>query len=101
MAKEYAISFYNSKQWIKCRNAFMRSKFYICERCEGAAYIVHHKNHITPENINDPDITLNWDNLQALCLNCHNAVHANGGACADGVSFDINGDLVYTPQVKK
>lgn len=96
MAKEYARSFYNSKEWIKCRNGFMKSKNHICERCGGAAYIVHHKKYITPTNINDPNITLSWNNLQALCLDCHNAVHG-GNACIDGVSFDSNGDLIYNP----
>lgn len=97
MAKEYARSFYSSSAWIKCRNSFMKSKNYICERCGGAAYIVHHKIHITPENINDTNITLNWDNLQALCLECHNTVHGNGPATIEGVSFDSNGDLIYNP----
>lgn len=96
MAKEYALSFYKSKEWIKCRNGFMKSKNYICERCGGVAYIVHHKKHITPLNINNPHITLAWDNLQALCHDCHNAVHGSN-ACINGVSFDSNGDLIYTP----
>jgi 5-methylcytosine-specific restriction endonuclease McrA len=101
MAKEYAKKFYKSKEWIKCRNGFMKSKNYICERCGGLAYIVHHKKHITPLNINDPNITLSWDNLQALCHDCHNAVHGKGGASIKEVSFDENGDLIYTPQVTK
>lgn len=37
--------------------------------------IVHHKIELTPENIHDPDITLNFDNLQLLCRDCHAAVH--------------------------
>lgn len=97
MAKEYAKSFYNSSAWIKCRNSFMNSKNHICERCGEVAYIVHHKKHITPTNINDPNITLNWDNLQALCLECHNVIHGSGKAMVKGVSFDENGDLIYTP----
>lgn len=100
MAKEYAKSFYNSSAWKKCRNGFMKSKNYICERCGGTAYIVHHKKHITPSNINDMNITLNWDNLQALCLDCHNVVHGNGEATIKGVSFDEKGDLIYIPPHK-
>ncbi len=73
----------------------MKSKNYICERCGGLAKIVHHKKHITPMNINDFNITLNWDNLQALCLECHNSVHGIGGATVDGIAFDENGDLKY------
>ena len=103
MAKEYAKSFYNSVEWKKCREAFMKSKHYICERCGGSAYIVHHKEHITPYNINNINITLNWNNLQALCLECHNLVHGRGEAIIEGVSFDENGELIYIPpgEVKK
>lgn len=39
------------------------------------AKIVHHKTHITPENINDVSITFSWDNLEALCMDCHNNEH--------------------------
>ena len=97
MAKEYAKSFYNSSAWIKCRNSFMKSKNYICERCGDMAKIVHHKKHISPLNINDPNITLNWDNLQALCIECHNVVHGYSSAKIDEVQFDENGDLIYSP----
>lgn len=101
MAKEYAKNFYNSKEWIKCRASFMKSKYYICERCGGSAKIVHHKEHITPNNINDCNITLDWNNLQALCIDCHNVIHGRGEATIKEVSFDENGDLVYTPRVDK
>ena len=37
--------------------------------------IVHHKIELTPDNIHNPDITLNFDNLQLLCRDCHAAVH--------------------------
>lgn len=52
----------------------------LCERCykEGLikpAVIVHHKVHITPNNIGEPSITLNFDNLEALCRECHEEVH--------------------------
>ena len=36
---------------------------------------MHHKIPLTPENVTDPDITLNWDNLMLLCRDCHAAVH--------------------------
>lgn len=100
MAKEYAKRFYDSKAWKDCRKAFMNSKHFICERCGSPAYICHHKKHITPSNINDMNITLNWNNLQALCLDCHNVVHGHGTAKVKGVSFDENGDLIYIPPHK-
>lgn len=100
MAKEYAKEFYKSKVWKKCRKGFMQSKNYICERCGASAYIVHHKKHITPMNINDTNITLKWNNLQALCLECHNVIHGSN-ATVEGVSFNDNGDLIYSPPVIK
>lgn len=101
MAKEWARSFYNSDRWIKCRDSYMQSKKYICERCGEIAVICHHKIHLTPNNIDDPDITLNWDNLKAVCLDCHNRIHGNGeNVTRKGLMFDDNGNLIKTPQEK-
>ena len=36
---------------------------------------VHHKIPLTPENIYNPEITLNWDNLELLCSSCHSIEH--------------------------
>lgn len=41
------------------------------------AVIVHHKEHLTQENISDPSISLNPANLQALCRQCHGEEHGN------------------------
>lgn len=104
MAKEWAERFYASGAWKRCRLAFLQSKFFICEKCGGAATIAHHKEYLTPGNINDPDVTLNWDNLEALCQDCHNAEHhgSKEGVTAEGLMFDENGDLIekYTPPIK-
>lgn len=75
MAKDYARKFYSSAAWIKTQAAYMASQNYLCERCGDMACIVHHKKHITPQNIDDVNITLNWDNLEALCQDCHNKEH--------------------------
>lgn len=95
MAQEFAKSFYKSAAWVKCRNGYMASKHYICERCGGLAEICHHKVYITPKNIHDPSITLSWSNLEALCQTCHNQEHmSSGGICAEGLAFDESGNLV-------
>ena len=95
MAKDWAIDFYNSKAWEDCRLAFMRSKFFICERCGGAATIAHHITYLTPKNINDPNVTLNWSNLESLCQDCHNKEHQSKySATREDVMFDENGDLI-------
>lgn len=93
--KEYAKSFYNSPAWRKCRLGYMQSKNFRCERCGSPAHIVHHKQHITPNNIHDTSITLSWSNLEALCQDCHNREHnANNAVCMEGLKFDENGNLV-------
>lgn len=80
--KEYAKTFYKSKAWQRCRAGFVKNKRGLCEVClargqYNPGVIVHHKIHLTPENINDPDITLNYDNLQLLCRDCHALMHKN------------------------
>jgi 5-methylcytosine-specific restriction endonuclease McrA len=100
MAMDYAKWFYSGKQWRKTRVLYLKSQHYICERCGGSACIVHHIEHITPLNITDLNITLSWNNLKAVCQVCHNAEHGNS-ACADGISFDGDGNLVYTPLSKE
>jgi len=38
--------------------------------------IVHHIIELTPENINDPNITLCFDNLRLVCRDCHAKEHS-------------------------
>lgn len=52
----------------------------LCERCKAKgiitpAYAVHHKIYLDGINVNDPSISLNFDNLEALCFRCHNEEH--------------------------
>jgi len=93
--KEYAKKFYKSKAWKNCRAAYFTSKYGLCERCAGPGKIVHHIKYITPENITDPNITLNHSNLELLCQDCHNREHHERyGVTSWGLMFDCNGDLI-------
>lgn len=67
--------FYNSPQWKKVRALYKLHKHNICERCGGIGYFVHHKVYIDKSNIFNPEVTLNFDNLELLCKNCHNKEH--------------------------
>ena len=72
--------FYSSKAWQDCRNSYARSKGGLCELCLAKGIyrpgeIVHHKTHLTTANLSDPTISLNWDNLQLLCRDCHASQH--------------------------
>ena len=78
--KDFAAAFYKSTAWKACRAAYVKQKGGLCERClaRGLAVpgvIVHHKTHITLETINDPTVTLNPDNLELLCRDCHGDQH--------------------------
>lgn len=73
----------------------MSSKSYICERCGAPAVICHHKIWLNDENVHDPTVALNPENLEALCLECHNAEH---GAKHDVAVFDDSGALVEVKQ---
>ena len=84
MAKEFARKFYSSKAWQECRNEYMKRAHYLCENClrKGIykpAEIVHHIIEIDPITIERPEIALSFDNLEAVCRDCHNELHDNRG----------------------
>lgn len=58
--KPWAEQFYNSEAWRSCRDAFLQSKGYLCERCSTphnpvAAKIAHHKT-VGLSNILDSEL---------------------------------------------
>ena len=78
--KEFARKFYASVAWKETRKAYRKSQGGLCERCKAKGLItpgeiVHHKVYLTPENINDPNVTLNFDNLELVCRACHEEEH--------------------------
>lgn len=82
MRREFARAFYSGGAWKKCRALYAKSVGGVCERCIKKGMIkpideVHHKIALTPENINDPEITLNWNNLEGLCETCHKTMRKN------------------------
>lgn len=100
MAREFARKFYGSRAWKECRASYILSVNGLCERClANGKYVageeVHHKIYLTPENINDPYITLNWENLELLCATCHSKEHNEKyNPLREGFGFDENGDLI-------
>lgn len=106
MSQEFATAFYHSPQWLKNRKNYLMRTLEtpfgtippgMCEICfrHGdlvPAKVVHHKVHLTPENINDPHYTLAYENLQRLCQDCHALVHS--GQPQQRVAFDENGRLL-------
>lgn len=103
MAREFAKGFYASEAWRKCRLGYIRHRRSVdgglCEECrENPGYIVHHKEHITPRTINDPRVTLSWDNLEYVCKDCHDRIHEYCGRSHSGndrkIIFDESGNPV-------
>lgn len=100
MAKDFSIRFYRSSAWKKCREGYISSVQGLCERCMAKGkltpgVILHHKKHLTPQNITDPFITLSWSNLEYLCKECHNEEHFGSAEITrEGYHFDERGYLI-------
>ena len=67
------------RAWKRIRDRYVQEHPF-CERCfeEGRMTPVEEVHHIIPlqpENITDPSITLNEENLISLCRECHRARH--------------------------
>lgn len=80
MARDFAKPFYHSQAWRQTQASYVKQSGGLCERClqnglYTAGVIVHHKIHLTPQNISDHEITLNPDNLMLLCRDCHALEH--------------------------
>ena len=81
MARAFSVDFYKSDAWENCRASYLAYVGGLCEEClrQGLytpAVIVHHKVVLTPENITNPEITLSFSNLEALCRLHHGAEHS-------------------------
>ena len=70
--KKYT-AFYNSIQWGVLRDKKMQDEQYRCENCGKIATEVHHKKPIQTEE--GWELRLEYNNLETLCLDCHNLRH--------------------------
>jgi hypothetical protein len=82
--RKWLEDFYNNKRWRRLRAAYFYANP-LCEECERngllvAARQVHHK--ITMWEA--PDLGYDWDNLEALCISCHNRKREPIAKCEDG-----------------
>lgn len=72
---------YQRTEWQKLRVAYLQ-KHPICEKCEkeGKTTSAEHVHHIKSfmlenEEMKQLDLLQNWNNLMALCHQCHNKIH--------------------------
>ena len=78
--KQFAGVLYNTKKWQQMRKLVWSRDRGLCQECLKKGIIrqgeaVHHIVEITPDNVTDPNIALNPDNLVTLCRECHKAKH--------------------------
>lgn len=104
MAQTFSKPFYHSAQWLAVREAYAKSKCYICERCGDPGVEVHHIVPLTASNITDPSITTSWENLRLLCSRCHREIHAemDRGQAGDGrYTIDEEGNVHINEEFSK
>ena len=66
-------AFYNSKEWRVLARSRIQADGYKCVQCGAWATEV---DHIIPIQTADGwDRRYDWDNLQSLCVDCHNKKH--------------------------
>ena len=103
--------FYQSKAWKDARKTIWLKQNLLCNRCHRPVYvdgisdyipkgkrligIVHHKEYLNENNLSNQYITLGVDNLEGLCIECHNKEHDNQtGVLRKNYMFDEEGNLV-------
>lgn len=84
-------NFYKSPAWLAAREVKIMSVNGLCERCGQIGIEVHHKERLTIDNVIDTSISLNQENLELLCRECHNQEHER---FSNKVRFDKDGNLV-------
>ena len=99
MAREFSKSFYKSKAWKKVREYIFERDKGLCQDCLEKGKLtpgqeVHHIKFLTPDNINNTEITLNESNLILLCKECHHNRHNNRQAIREGLKFNEFGELI-------
>lgn len=94
---ESTAKFYHTTQWRKVRVLKLRTNP-LCIRCNGSAKMV---DHIV--EIKDGGSKLSLDNLQSMCLPCHNLKTAETKARREGVgkSLQTKAQLTDPPAQKR
>lgn len=93
--------FYTSSKWRRARKAYTKAAGGLCERCKKKGLYepgttVHHIIRLNADNIDNPDITINFNNLELLCRNCHEEEHDRKKKPKNRrYRFDENGNIIF------
>ena len=85
--------FYRSDAWKIARAIKIANVCGVCEECGAVGTEVHHIIYLTPENVTDPSVATNQENLKLLCNECHNKVHGRFEGRRE-YYFDEEGNLI-------
>ena len=84
-------NFYKSAAWQVARQIKYQEQDGRCERCKRVGEEVHHKIRLTVDNVSDSSVSLNQNNLELLCKDCHNKEHKR---FSKEKEFDDEGNLI-------
>ncbi|HAX02673.1 MAG: hypothetical protein A2Y45_01460 [Tenericutes bacterium GWC2_34_14] len=84
-------NFYKSAAWQVARQIKYQEQDGRCERCKRVGEEVHHKIRLTIQNVSDTSVSLNQENLELLCKECHNKEHKRFSIEKE---FDDEGNLI-------
>ena len=109
MSYGYRKQFYHSKVWNQVRKNIWLKQNLLCNRCGLPVYvdglsdylpkekrrigIVHHKIYLDNENVYDDTIALDEDNLEGICIDCHNKEHFKTNGIRNDYLFDDDGNI--------
>jgi len=68
-------NFYKSDVWKLARKIKIMNVNGRCERCGGIGVEVHHIQRLNLDNVKDASVSINPENLELLCRECHNKEH--------------------------
>lgn len=70
------MKFYKSKEWLELRKIALKRDNNECQLCKAKGKYHRAENvHHIKEVKTHPHLALTLDNLQCLCIRCHNEVH--------------------------
>ncbi len=81
MARDASIHrFLNSKEWRQLRLKLIAERGNKCQSCNlyiprGEDITGHHIKPLTPDNVGDANISLNPENINLICSDCHDKEH--------------------------
>ena len=93
--------FYNSAEWKRCREQIIAARTkadgFIYDEFSGQPLlknydiVAHHKIPLTLQNVNDPSIALNPENIMIVSQASHNEIHARFGYMAQRKVYYVYG----------